>query len=118
MGSVRQKSSVVMLLKEVLDGRSSEIIRVMDSHFSTRNFIWEFMNSYEEEYIDLLLEVLPPRKEDRKPRIIHELHKRIGQYLLHHANELGIEKDEGPQKEGSISPFGKQSFTQRWRKTL
>ena len=107
-----------MLLKKALEEKSPKIISAMDSHFSTRDFIWGLMNAYEELYIELLLEVLPPQKEERKPRIIHKLHSQIGKYLLHHAKDLNIEKDEGPQKEGTISPFGKQSFTQRWRKTL
>ena len=104
-----------MLLEEALKEKSPEIIRVMDSHFSTRNFIWELMNSYEEVYIELLLEVLPPQKEERKPRIIHNLHSQICKYLLHHAKDLNIKEEKG-KKEPSLSPLGKQSSTQCWRK--
>ena len=105
-----------MSIIKILDSRANEVIKGLDLTFSTRKFIWEFMNAYEEDYIDLLLEVLPPNKEDRKPKIIHELHKQIGKYLLNNAAKFGIEKDDEQKKEQSISPFGKPSSTQRWRK--
>ena len=101
---------------ETLNLRAGSVIRNLESNFSTRRFIWELMNAYEEDYIELLLEVLPANNEDRRPRIIHELHKQIGKYLLNHATELSIEKDDDPKKEQSISPFGKTSTTQNWHK--
>ena len=101
-------------ITEILDLRANEVIKGLGSNFSTRKFIWEFMNAYEEDYVELLLEVLPPNKEERKPKIIHELHKQIGKYLLNNAAKFGIEKDE--MKEPTISPFGKHSSTQCWRK--
>lgn len=103
-------------ITEILDSRANEVIKCLGSNFSTREFIWEFMNAYEEGYMELLLEVLPTTKEERKPRIIHELHKQIGRYLLNNANMLGIEKDDEQMKKQSISPFGKHSSTQCWRK--
>ncbi len=103
-------------ITEILDSRAQEVIKRLGSTFSTRNFIWEFMNAYEEDYVELLLEVLPAKKEERKPKIIHELHKRIGKYLQTNADRFGIEKDDEQAKEPSISPFGKVSATQCWRK--
>lgn len=103
-------------ITKILDSRANEVIKGLDSNFSTRNFIWEFMNAYEEDYVEMLFEVLPPGNEERKPKIIHELHKQIGKYLLNNAATLGIEKDDEQKKEQSISPFGKASSTQRWRK--
>lgn len=100
----------------ILDSRANEVIKGLGPNFSTREFIWEFMNAFEEDYIELLLEVLPPSNEERKPKVIHELHKQIGRYLLNRATELGIEKDDEQMKEQSISPFGKVSSTQCWRK--
>lgn len=101
-------------ITEILDSRANEVIKGLNSNFSTREFIWAFMNAFEEDYVEMLLEVLPPSKEDRKPKIIHELHKQIGRYLLNNADKFGIEKDE--KKEPSIAPFGKPSSTQCWRK--
>lgn len=103
-------------ITEILDARANEIIKGLDPSFSTRKFIWAFMNAYEEDYVEMLLEVLPPSNEERQPKIIHELHKQIGKYLLYHADKLGIEKDDEQMKEQSISPLGKLSSTQCWRK--
>ncbi len=104
-------SSVTKILEE----RALSVINTLESHFSSRDFIWGFMTAYEEEYVELIVERFQQSEEGHKG-IIKELHQQIGKYLSNNAAQLAIEKDLELGKEESISPFGKVSSTQCWRK--
>lgn len=99
---------------EILASRASNVIEVLGSTFSTRDFILAFMNAYEEDYVKLLVEALPSNNEE-KPKIIQNLHQQIGRYLDNNADKLKIKEEKG-KKDPSLSPFGKHSSTQCWRK--
>ena len=81
-----------------------------DNRFSSRVFIWAFMQEYESEYVDMLNEA---RNSNHESGIFLKLHTHIGNYLEHNAAQLGIDKVEG-ERETSISPLGHSSSTQIW----
>ena len=100
---------------KILDERALSVINNLEENFSSRDFIWEFMTAYEDEYVELIVEKYQQLEANHKG-IIKELHQQIGKYLSINAPQLAIEKDLELGKEESISPFGKVSSTQCWRK--
>lgn len=101
-------------ITKILDSRAHDVIKNLCPTFSTRDFIWEFMTAYEKDYVELFIEALPPKSEE-KPKIIHNQHIQIGKYLQRNADKLGIEKLKD-KKEPSLDPFGRNSKTQCWSK--
>lgn len=94
------------LAKNVIDNLSLD----GDNKFSSRKFIWGFMDKYEDEYIEMLDEV---RRGKHGNGVFHKLHTHIGLYLERNADRLGITKVEG-EREPSESPFDNPSTTQVW----
>ena len=100
-------------ITEILDSRANEVVKELDFEFTTRLFIWKLMDSYEVDYVDMLVEAYNLRNDN--PNIFHNLHSQIGRYLLHNMEKLHIE-NIGEKKEPDINPFGRETSTQCWRK--
>ncbi len=100
-------------ITEILDLRANEVIQELNSKFTTRLFIWKLMDSYEVDYVDMLVEAYNLRNDN--PKIFHNLHSQIGRYLLNNKDNLQIE-NIGEIKEPDINPFGRETPTQCWRK--
>lgn len=99
---------------ELLDSLAKNVIDNLsldgDNKFSSRKFIWGFMDKYEDEYIEMLDEA---RRGTHEKGVFHKLHSHIGLYLERNADRLGIKKVEG-ELETNLSPFGKITETHMW----
>lgn len=98
-------------INDFLQETASTVISELPAEFTTRQFIWQFADTHEHAYIEMLLWA---RKNDQT-RVFQRLHSQIGRYLLDHAKDLHIEK-RGEVKETDINPFGRETPTQPWRK--
>lgn len=97
-------------ITEFLQKGAADVISKMPAEFTTRQFIWVFMDDYESDYIEMLLHAYT----NEKTRIFHNLHAQIGTYLLAHAEELNILKTD--ERVVEMNPFGRKNETQLWLK--
>ena len=103
-------------IAEILARRTAAVVDEMGNEFSTREFIWKFMDMFETDYLEMLDIVRNNPASQENQGIFHNLHAQIGKYLLGHDQLLGINKiDE--IKEPDINPFGRKTPTKLWRKT-
>lgn len=100
-------------ITEFLQEKAPAVIAELPDEFTTRQFIWKLAEEYEADYVRMLFETYNDNNE--QPRVFHNLHSKIGRYLLEHAKELHIEKRR-EAKEMDINPFGRKTPTQPWRK--
>lgn len=103
-------------IAEILAKRAVAVVDEMGNEFSTREFIWKFMDMFEADYVEMLDIVRYNPASQENQGIFHNLHAQIGNYLLGHDEELEINKI-GERKEPDINPFGRKTPTQLWRKT-
>jgi hypothetical protein len=97
-----------MRVSDFMASYAAEIIeRIEKDVFTSWDFIWQLMLEHELEYIQLL-------NDQNTEHPIWDVHKLIGRYLSEHSEELGI--DSTGEKKRDLSPFGKGSATEIWRK--
>ncbi len=98
-------------INDFLQETVPDVIAELPEEFTTRQFIWQFADTHEHTYIEMLF----CAQKDDQTRVFNNLHSQMGRYLLEHTKDLHIEK-RGEVKEKDINPFGRKTLTQPWRK--